>query len=104
MNTAVMTNPARAEAPAAASRSAAAGSIDLSMYLGSWRNCYPKTKGITVCGLAARDGRHYLQPRALCGPSDWGEIEVGVFSGSPDSREAVALHGACRFDSMDVAL
>jgi hypothetical protein len=73
-------------------------SMDLQALPGVWINSNPNTNGIARMVMSESEGKLSLQVFAV-GPNgliDWGNTEVKVFAGLPNSRVAAGF--TCSFD------
>lgn len=75
--------------------------VDLTPYLGTWRNSNVATQGIKQFILAKKDGAYTIQASAADDSFEWGEVEITAYADSVDSQQAVAFDAVYDFGFME---
>jgi hypothetical protein len=80
------------------------GPIDLSFYVGNWKNTYHSTGTIYQFRIRAEHDKYYFHGAGVGSPRDWGEIPIIPVAKACNSRAGAGFHGRYDFGFMEMVL
>ncbi len=80
--------------------------VDLSTFVGSWKNTKEDSGQIVKAELSSRDQQLILQAYGACEPDlcDWGTTECTVFTDAVNSPTAIAFFAKYEFNDITVEI
>jgi len=80
------------------------GPIDLSFYIGNWKNTHHSTGTIYQFRIRVENDKYYFHGAGVGSPRDWGEISITPVAKACNSRAGTGFHGRYDFGFMEMVL